>query len=462
MLFRLDGRDRLLRGQVRRRNIRQGSLAPDGTAQRLRNYRVTRFGPRVILGRYHPFPLRYFFVQSDFVCYRICRSGLPKVVPFTASFPGLTGLRISDGATMTKAVGNSGEVVMNAAPLDLSFLYGRRIFRSQRSVDSHIHTARELADHSLRWRKGAIDTVLCKASMRKIEIFALRYGAEVEIMPQPVKGFFLIHVSLKGATEVTVDGEQILLSEGMTGWMAPRRTWRMRWQAGTEQMIIKIPTDLLATHDQDAEGGGQAVNVRPLGTLKKSLEPQWRSLLQTCMYASSTVEGGFARDEWLYRLEETVGAFLAMHGLVDPLVRGCDTAFQRAPTRADGLICAARIRNCLEALEDFIGQRLSAPLSIEDLAQAAGVSPRTLQSICVRQLGITPMEMLRAARLDAVHSRLLAEVETNVTDVALRFGFGHLGRFSAYYRMRFGELPSVTVKLGSRRADARRSGRPLR
>ncbi len=55
------------------------------------------------------------------------------------------------------------------------------------------------------------------------------------------------------------------------------------------------------------------------------------------------------------------------------------------------------------------------------------------------------MELLRNLRLDAARQRLLSERSSSVTDVALEFGFGHLGRFSAYYRSRFGELPRQTL-----------------
>ncbi|MNT90626.1 transcriptional regulator EutR [compost metagenome] len=55
------------------------------------------------------------------------------------------------------------------------------------------------------------------------------------------------------------------------------------------------------------------------------------------------------------------------------------------------------------------------------------------------------MALLRNRRLDAVRARLLEQPGHCVTDTALEFGFGHLGRFSSYYRERFGELPSQTA-----------------
>ena len=43
----------------------------------------------------------------------------------------------------------------------------------------------------------------------------------------------------------------------------------------------------------------------------------------------------------------------------------------------------------------YMEQRLAAPVSLHDLAAAAGVSTRTLDSLCHRHFGDTPMNLNR-------------------------------------------------------------------
>jgi transcriptional regulator GlxA family with amidase domain len=59
------------------------------------------------------------------------------------------------------------------------------------------------------------------------------------------------------------------------------------------------------------------------------------------------------------------------------------------------------------------------------------------------------MSYLRQHRLDLVHDELRRvdpATGAKVTDVALRYGFAHTGRFAASYRERFGESPSTTLR----------------
>lgn len=96
--------------------------------------------------------------------------------------------------------------------------------------------------------------------------------------------------------------------------------------------------------------------------------------------------------------------------------------------------------------EQYLSERLCRPPGIQSLASGIGISPRTLHEGFRRHRGCSPMRFLRERRMEAVRQELMHPTSsTSVTDVALKYGFNHLGRFSGYYERQFGELPSETL-----------------
>jgi AraC-like DNA-binding protein len=57
------------------------------------------------------------------------------------------------------------------------------------------------------------------------------------------------------------------------------------------------------------------------------------------------------------------------------------------------------------------------------------------------------MQFLKGRRMDAVYRELLGADPgaTSVTDIAVRYGFTHLGRFAVEYKHNFQESPSATL-----------------
>ena len=81
-----------------------------------------------------------------------------------------------------------------------------------------------------------------------------------------------------------------------------------------------------------------------------------------------------------------------------------------------------------------------------EFCAAIGVPERTLRLCCQEQLAMSPKQYLTRRRMHLVRRALLAaETEATVTEIAIRFGSWHLGRFSAGYQTIFGELPSTTL-----------------
>lgn len=108
---------------------------------------------------------------------------------------------------------------------------------------------------------------------------------------------------------------------------------------------------------------------------------------------------------------------------------------------------------------DFCETHAAEPISTEDIAQAAHTGVRTLQRAFRTHLEMTPLRHLHRIRLNRAHQDLVRIAEGRargtVSDVAMRWGFTHLGRFAAQYRQTFGHTPVQTLNRPARSPHAR-------
>jgi len=102
----------------------------------------------------------------------------------------------------------------------------------------------------------------------------------------------------------------------------------------------------------------------------------------------------------------------------------------------------------LRRLLELVEQDFARAWTVDDLAKASGIARRTLQKQFRRYLGCTPVEHLRAVRLQRAREEILrSSTATSVTQIAAACGFAHQGRFATWYRARYGETPSATQRL---------------
>jgi transcriptional regulator GlxA family with amidase domain len=104
--------------------------------------------------------------------------------------------------------------------------------------------------------------------------------------------------------------------------------------------------------------------------------------------------------------------------------------------------------------EEFLREHMDAPFSSRGLCIATRMSERSIEMLFKDAYGISPRAWSQIVRLNAARHDLLEgqSEDVRVSDVAVRWGFFHFGRFSAAYRQLFGELPSITA--GKRRRSA--------
>lgn len=96
----------------------------------------------------------------------------------------------------------------------------------------------------------------------------------------------------------------------------------------------------------------------------------------------------------------------------------------------------------------YIDEHAHEPITLTDVAAAAGTGPRALQYAFRRHHDVTPMGYLRRVRLARAHAELAAAepgAGTTVGTVAVRWGWGKPGSFAAAYRSVYGVPPAQTL-----------------
>ncbi len=102
----------------------------------------------------------------------------------------------------------------------------------------------------------------------------------------------------------------------------------------------------------------------------------------------------------------------------------------------------------VRACDAYMHEHIDEPISLQDLSDACGFRPRSLINAFEAFTGVSPMMYLKALRLNGVRKTLRAtgRNRARIIDIAMDWGFEHMGHFAADYRAMFGERPSETAR----------------
>jgi len=338
--------------------------------------------------------------------------------------------------------------------LDLSRLYQSCIFRSAARTPSHDPLSRTLEnDHQVQWSPGVVDSALYGVETRRLKLMVLRYGPQVTVRPNPFVGFSLVQMPLRGSMVICSGSLTRRIDVGQAAIISSHEELLLHWSKDCEQVILRVPHSMLgeaARHPAfPGPGAGSMPRIQPLDEVATI---DWAMLVQSLLDSVLPDQAGSRRatahPAWIDQVEGSLALFtlLQMQQGISP-EEGEGTLLLPDPQGGGGANSSLPhwSRSRMDKVRRYAMERLYAPVALEDMARAAGVHPRTLYTDCMRQYGIGPMVWLRALRLDEARRRIQERPGTNVTDIATECGFGHLGRFSVYYRERFGELPSETA-----------------
>lgn len=101
----------------------------------------------------------------------------------------------------------------------------------------------------------------------------------------------------------------------------------------------------------------------------------------------------------------------------------------------------------LGLVRDFIRANSHRRILLQELCEVSGLSRRGLEYLFADLLGVRAGVFLLQLRYHGVRRELLAAEPSHglVKQVAMNWGFWHLGRFAVEYRVLFGENPSATL-----------------
>lgn len=296
---------------------------------------------------------------------------------------------------------------------------------------------------------GEFSMSLSALDLGPVAVGVLSYGGEVVIETGELATGYEVNVALDGVLR-TRSGRADVCSTATTaavyrpdgtarlhGWAHGGRLFGLRIERGALEHQL---ADLL---DRPVRG---AVALAPTIDLASADGRRWWSLARTLADLAAGPRGLAADPRVMRPLVEAVVAGLLHtvdHPYRDELA---------APAAAVG---PRSVRRAVAA----VVERPEHPWTVAALAEIAGVSARGLRDGMVRHHGLAPMALVRDVRLRRARDDLAAG-RGSVSDVAMRWGFTHLGRFARSYRDAFGEPPSRTAGSGARATAGGSTGDP--
>jgi AraC-like DNA-binding protein len=267
------------------------------------------------------------------------------------------------------------------------------------------------------------------------------YGTDVSIDPGKLSTFFLVHLIPRGRSEIHIGDSALVGSSAVGAVTSATMAMRMRWSADCAHLVLKIERAALERHLSDLLGDVvmRPIEFAPELPVEAGLGAGLRRLIEF-------VAGELDRDDTL--LTSPLGVAALEQTLMTALLAAQPSNYSAALARQRG---QAAPRHVMRA-EELIRSRPERPITVGDLAKVSGVSARALFEGFRRFRGTTPMALLRTVRLEQAHAELkVAPPTENIAAVAFKWGIVHLGRFAHDYRLRFGELPSDTLRKGRSR-----------
>lgn len=265
----------------------------------------------------------------------------------------------------------------------------------------------------------------------------LSYGGDIALqMPAP-DDCYHVNLTIAGTTKGSRgDHSEGFTQAGQSGLvLLPHHRTTVNWAADAEQLIFRLSRRLLEQHAADTLG-------RPV---ERPIEfdfqldlttPSGQSLLASTRFMAAELDrpGGLADNPL------ALGHLRAF--VLNGILMTASSSLRDALSTPGQVQASGQLRAVLEHIHDHLDE----PLTPVQLARVGTMSLRSLHATFHDVLDTSPMAYVRELRLESVRQELIKSScpDLKVGEVAMKWGFFHVSRFSAHYKQKYGELPSET------------------
>ncbi|MFJ2770260.1 AraC family transcriptional regulator [Streptomyces sp. NPDC087300] len=307
------------------------------------------------------------------------------------------------------------------------------------SVDeAHEQLERAYVRHDVSVPRDAerLQFILRTADFGVFRLDTLHHNLHTVCHTEPMNSLAVVAVR-DGQVGIASGRHETRLADGQLALFPPAAAARVEWQ-GLHSAVINIPYDLAARTASEIFG------IEPEDLRFDSMTPRdphaarsWNAFMAfldaESRQSATTFGQPLVKAETARMLAVKLLSTFAHSGLAHP------------NRRRDGRVAPAVLRRAVAYMEE----QAQHPVTVSQIAAAAGVSPRALQLAFSRHFDVSPGMYLRRLRLERAHRELQAADASQgctVAAIAARWGFAKPGRFTAYYREAYSTLPSHTLR----------------
>ncbi len=191
----------------------------------------------------------------------------------------------------------------------------------------------------------------------------------------------------------------------------------------TEFAIISISKSLFKTEGSHLLTTTDKLFKDKNNLLSDTVENEWKRVITEPEVFKNDVARKETEDKIMTAVQHT---FLGQSGETCHLTQGEKTSLE---------------------IKSFLLTSLEETMTIQNISEEFKISDKTLQNSFKSLFGITPKHFIHLLKLNRAHEDLLhADVKnTNVSDISMKWGFSHFGRFAKDYKALFNVLPSETL-----------------